>query len=167
MRLRAVNRLAALLLAVCGAACAAAQGPNVGAPAPEFVRADLHGAPVDLAALRGKVVLLNFWATWCAPCQKELPLFAAWRARYAVEGFAVVAVSMDDDAAPVRALVEKKHWDLPVVMGDDKLGTLYGGVLGFPVTYLIARDGTITARVEGETDLDALETRVKALLAAK
>jgi len=143
---------------------AAAQSPLLHKPAPGFARKDLAGKQVDLRRERGKVVLLNFWATWCAPCQVELPRFSAWQKQYASQGFQVIAVSMDDDATPVRPVVRKLKLDFPVVMGDDKLGTLYGGVLGLPVTFLIARDGTVVGRIEGQTDLNALEQRIKGLL---
>jgi thiol-disulfide isomerase/thioredoxin len=141
-----------------------AQNALVHKPAPPFVRKDLAGRTIDLRANRGKVVLLNFWATWCAPCQVELPRFSAWQKQYGASGLQVIAISMDDDAAPVRALTRKLRLGFPVVMGDDKLGTLYGGVLGLPVTFLISRDGTIVARIEGQTDLNALEQRIKGLL---
>jgi len=133
--------------------------------APEFVRSDLAGATIDLRRYRGKVVLLNFWATWCAPCQVEMPRFAEWQRRYAGDGLQVIAISMDDDVAPVRQFARDGQFDFPVVMGDENLGTLYGGILGLPITYLIARDGKVTARFAGETDLHGLEQRILELLA--
>ena len=134
-------------------------------PAPQFVRTDLSGRQVDLKAFRGKVVLLNFWATWCGPCLVELPQFQAWQQKYGSAGFQVIAVSMDDEVAPVRAAVRKMHLRLPVVMGDDKLGSLYGGVLGLPITFLIARDGTVVDRHEGAADTPMMERKVRTLLA--
>jgi len=133
--------------------------------APEFVRADLAGRSIDLKSYRGKVVLLNFWATWCAPCQIELPKFDAWQKKYSAQGLQVLAVSMDDGDAPVRRSVRRLHLDFPVVMGDAKLGDEYGGVLGLPVTFLIDREGRVVAKLKGETDLAALESQVKQLLA--
>jgi thiol-disulfide isomerase/thioredoxin len=134
-------------------------------PAPTFTRNDLSGKLVDLRAFRGQVVLLNFWATWCGPCRLELPRFAAWQTQYGPRGLQILAVSMDDDPAPVRALVRQLNLDFPVVMGDQPLGTLYGGVLGLPQTFLIGRDGTVRARLKGEADLQSLESRVRRLLA--
>jgi cytochrome c biogenesis protein CcmG/thiol:disulfide interchange protein DsbE len=132
--------------------------------APQFVRRDLGGHRIDLKSYRGKVVLLNFWATWCAPCQVELPRFEAWQRKYGGEGLQVVTVSMDDGYAQVRSTVRRLHLDFPVVMADAKLGEAYGGVLGLPVTFLIGRDGVVVAKIKGETDLDALELRLKRLL---
>jgi thiol-disulfide isomerase/thioredoxin len=136
-------------------------------PAPNFVRRDLSGRRIDLRAYRGKVVLLNFWATWCGPCQVELPRFAAWQRQYAPDGLQVIAVSMDDGPAPVRALVRKLRLDFPVVLGDERLGAQFGGVLGLPVSFLIGRDGAIHARIEGGTDLSAMENRIRKLLAQR
>jgi cytochrome c biogenesis protein CcmG, thiol:disulfide interchange protein DsbE len=133
--------------------------------APRFVRADLSGRQIDLKSYRGKVVLLNFWATWCAPCQVELPRFDGWQKKYGAEGLQVLTISMDDGDAAVRRTVRRLHLDVPVMMGDAKLGEAYGGVLGLPITFLIGRDGVIVARIKGETDLAALELHVKKLLA--
>ena len=76
-------------------------------PAPTFARNDLSGREIALEKYRGKVVLLDFWATWCAGCQVELPKFQAWHKKYGAQGFEVLAVSMDDDAAPVRKTVRQ------------------------------------------------------------
>jgi cytochrome c biogenesis protein CcmG, thiol:disulfide interchange protein DsbE len=134
--------------------------------APDFARMDLHHAQVHLADYRGKVVLLNFWATWCAPCLLEMPHFVEWQNRYGAQGLQVLGVSMDDDESPVRSLDKKLRLNYPVTMGDVKLGELYGGILGLPVTYLIDRKGVIRARFEGETELRKIENQLKSLLAA-
>lgn len=131
-------------------------------PAPAFVRNDLSGRPVALEQYRGRVVLLDFWATWCAGCQVELPKFAAWQKKYGSQGFNVLAVSMDDTAAPVRRTVRRLQLDFPVVMGDAQLGDQYGGLLGLPVTYLVDRQGKILAKFKGDSDLDAMERAIQA-----
>lgn len=168
-RLKSPNRIAALLvLLMCAAALLrAAPAPTslLHKPAPAFSRKDLNGNRVSLRLYRGKVILLNFWATWCGPCRLELPRFAEWQKQYGPDGLQVIAVSMDDSARPVRAFVRKLNLNYPVILGDGKLGTRYGGILGLPVTFLIARDGRVTARIVGESDLAAMENRVKELLA--
>jgi cytochrome c biogenesis protein CcmG/thiol:disulfide interchange protein DsbE len=129
------------------------------------VRRDLAGKAIRLRAYRGKVVLLNFWATWCGPCRTELPRFAAWQRTYEEEGLQVIAISMDDDRATARTMARSLALDFPVVMGDAALGERYGRVLGLPVTFLVARDGTIAARLDGESQLADMETKIKQLLA--
>jgi thiol-disulfide isomerase/thioredoxin len=126
---------------------------------------DLTGKKIGLKHYRGKVVLLNFWATWCAPCQLELPTFESWQKTYGAEGLQVLAVSMDDGDAPVQRTVRRLHLSYPVMMGNAKLGEKYGGVLGLPVTFLIDRDGRVAAKIKGEADMHAMESQLKELLA--
>lgn len=109
-------------------------------------------------------MLLNFWATWCAPCQMELPRFEEWQARYRAQGFQVLAISMDDSEPPAKALAQKDRLNFPVMMGDPELGELYGGIFGLPVTFLIDRTGKIRFRMEGETNLGLMESRLQSLL---
>ncbi len=155
----------AALVAVAMAQSAAPAQNLLNKQAPNFTRQDLHGHAVHLAGFRGKVVLLNFWATWCAPCQVEMPIFAAWQRQYGPQGLQVIGVSMDDDAAVARKLVERLKLDYPVAMGDARLGLRYGGVLGLPLSFLIDRNGVIRARFQGETDAKAIETEMRELLA--
>jgi len=132
---------------------------------PDFTRRDLNGHALHLNAFRGKVVLLNFWATWCAPCQVEMPAFAAWQHQYGPLGFAIIGISMDDDAATARKLVQRLKLDYPIAMGDARLGLRYGGVLGLPLSFLIDRNGVVRARFQGETDVKVMESQVRTLLA--
>jgi cytochrome c biogenesis protein CcmG, thiol:disulfide interchange protein DsbE len=153
-----------------GTACAMAQGgvsSLVNRKAPEFTRRDLRGQPLDLAKLRGKVVLLNFWATWCAPCEAEMPEFAKWQQQYGAQGLAVVGISMDDDEASVRKTLKKLHVDYPIAMGDAALGKRYGGVLGLPMSFLIDRNGVVRAEFQGEADLGKVEAALKDLMSAR
>lgn len=136
----------------------------VGRLAPDFSRADLSNKKVNLSTYRGKVVLLNFWATWCAPCLVEIPRFAEWQKELGGEGFQVLGISMDDSAAPVRTAYQKYRMNYPVVMGDAKLGEIYGGVFGLPVTFLIDRKGKIRFRHQGAVHLDTLHHEVEELL---
>lgn len=133
-------------------------------PAPQFVRNDMQHHPIDLRAYRGKVVLLTFWATWCAPCQIEIPKFVEWQRALAPRGFQVLAVSMDDDAGPVMQLMQRRHANYPVVMGDAKLAQLYGGILGLPVNFLIDRRGIVQAVFQGESNLETMHGRVLQLI---
>jgi peroxiredoxin len=161
--------LAAVLLAVASLASVGphpvfAQTSPAPRRAPEFVRTGLNQQRIDLNAYRGKVVLLNFWATWCAPCELEMPRFVDWQNKYGPRGLQIVGISMDDDPALARAAYRKLRLNYPVAMGDAKLGELYGGVLGLPVTFLIDAHGQVRARFEGETSLNIIETQLQSLL---
>jgi cytochrome c biogenesis protein CcmG/thiol:disulfide interchange protein DsbE len=158
-----------MFLAVCAVACEA-QSAIVATTllhkkAPEFVRTDMDHKKLDLDAYRGKVVLLNFWATWCAPCQIEIPTFVSWQIKYGQQNLQIIGVSMDDDPDLVRAAYRKLKLNYPVAMGDVKLGDLYGGVLGLPMTFLIDRHGEIRAEFQGETDLSKIKAQLTFLLA--
>jgi cytochrome c biogenesis protein CcmG/thiol:disulfide interchange protein DsbE len=165
---------AAIAWAVLVCCLAASAVADAGTPAghsygnaPAFTRADLDGHDVSLADYRGKVVLLNFWATWCSPCLGEIPRFAAWQRTYGGRGLRIVGVSMDDEQAPVQAAYRKYGLNYPVVMGDAKLGELYGGILGLPVTLLIDARGEIRFRHRGASDLDMIEREIRTLLPAR
>ena len=140
--------------------------PLVHKKAPKFVRTDLEKRRIDLESYRGKVVLLNFWATWCAPCKVEMPRFVAWQSKFGPRGLQIIGISMDDDPSLVKNAYGELRLNYPVVMGDEKLGELYGGILGLPVTYLIDRHGTVQAEYRGETDLDMIEKRVQSVLSS-
>jgi peroxiredoxin len=132
--------------------------------APDFSLSDLGHRQVSLSAYQGKVVLLNFWATWCAPCLDEIPRFRAWQLQNGQRGLQIVGISMDDEAAPVRTFYRKYRLNYPVLMGDENLGELYGGVLGLPVSFLIDRKGRIRYQHQGQTDLSLMEREIKHLL---
>ncbi len=156
----------ALLSGWPGPVTATGQTPKPGTygVAPGLSRLDLDHKNVDLSAYRGKVVLLNFWATWCAPCLTEIPRFVKWQQKYGGRGLQVIGISMDDEEAPVQAAYKKYKLNYPVLMGDEQLGELYGGVLGLPVTFLIDGNGKIRFKHEGAADLKTVEREVKALL---
>ena len=132
--------------------------------APDFSRIDLNHGQVNLAAYRGKVVLLNFWATWCSPCLIEVPHFVVWQQAYGKRGLQVIGISMDDDARLVRAAYQRYRLNYPVVMGDEKLGEMYGGIFGLPVTFLIDRSGKIRFIHKSGARLSQIRSEMKKLL---
>ena len=108
----------------------AAAKPAAGRPAPDFTRNTLDGKPLHLSTYRGKLVLLNFWATWCGPCLTEIPRFNTWQTKYAPQGLQVLGVSMDDDGwTSVKPYVAEKKINYRVVVGDDMLA--HRGLLAF------------------------------------
>ena len=153
----------ALLLAL--AANASAKTPvkmKVGDAAPQFVRGDLQGHPFDLR--RGKVVLIDFWASWCAPCILAIPHLSQLQEKYGARGFQVVGVSMDDSADTTKETMRKIRFNYPVILGDAKLGNMYGGVLGLPLQFLVGADGKILAIRSGEFPPTALDKEIAAAL---
>ncbi len=132
--------------------------------APDFSRRDVTGKTVRLSDYRGKVVLLNFWATWCAPCLDEIPTFSSWQQKYGTDRLQVLGVSLDYDSAPVQRAVGKYHVVYPVAMSDEKLVELYGGVLGLPLSFVIDPSGRIVGRYQGKSDLTRMEAQLRALL---
>jgi len=156
--------LAVLCIAMLTPGLAAAAAPILHRAAPDFTRTDFAGAKLRLGAYRGKVVLLNFWATWCAPCLEEIPRFSAWQKRYGPNGLQVLGVSMDDDAAAVKRFLQRHEVPYPVVLGDERLGLLFGGVMGLPQSFLIDPQGIIIAHYEGEPRFSRMESQIKALL---
>ena len=132
--------------------------------APEFSLPELNGQTLNLSAYRGKVVLLDFWATWCGPCLDEIPHFIELQNQYGDQGLQIIGVSMDDGPAPVRDFYQRFHMNYPVAIGNAKTGELYGGVLGLPIAFLIGRDGRIEAEHVGATDISVFEREIQALL---
>ena len=136
-------------------------------PAPDFSLTDIFGNKLKLSDYKGKVVMLDFWATWCGPCRIEIPGFVDLQNRYRDHGFTIIGISLDDSPEPVMEFYKQFKMNYPVAMGDDKLGALYGGIFGMPTTFLIGRDGRVYAKHVGATNLDVFEEEVQILIAAK
>jgi thiol-disulfide isomerase/thioredoxin len=132
--------------------------------APDFTLPQLDGHDLRLSAYRGKVVLLDFWATWCDPCREEIPHLVELQQRYGDSGLQIIGVSMDDSSDPVRPFYQQFHMNYPVVMGTAQTGAQYGGILGLPITFLIDRDGRIYAKHIGATSAEVFEKEIKTLL---
>jgi thiol-disulfide isomerase/thioredoxin len=133
--------------------------------APEFSLTDLSGQKLELANYKGKVILLDFWATWCGPCRIEIPGFVELQNRYRAQGLVVIGISMDDGPEPVKEFYQQYKMNYPVAVGDEKIGELYGGILGLPTSFLIGRDGRIYAKHVGASDPFVFEEEIKKLLA--
>jgi cytochrome c biogenesis protein CcmG, thiol:disulfide interchange protein DsbE len=132
--------------------------------APDFSLPDLNGKPLALSDYRGKVVLLDFWATWCDPCRDEIPRFVALQEKYRDRGFQIIGISIDDSPEPVRQFQQQFRMNYPIVMGNAKVAELYGGILGLPVAFLIGPDGRIAAKHLGATDVSVFEKEIVSML---
>jgi peroxiredoxin len=114
--------------------------------APDFALKDANGATVRLSDYKGKVILLDFWATWCGPCKIEIPWFMEFEQQFKNRGFAVLGVSMDEGGwETVKPYIEERRINYRILMGTDEVGQAYGGVDSLPTTLLIDRSGRIAA----------------------
>ena len=141
--------------------------PQVGQPAPDFTLNDSAGSPVKLSGYKGKVVLLDFWATWCTGCKVEIPWYVEFQNKYRNDGLVAIGVSMDDDGwKSVKPFLEEHKLNYPVVIANQELTTRYGGLPSLPITLLIDRDGKIAESHAGMVDKDVFENKIKTLLLA-
>jgi peroxiredoxin len=132
--------------------------------APDFTLKDSDGRPVQLSEYRGKVVLLNFWATWCGPCRLEIPWFIEFERQHKDQGFAVLGVSMDEEGwSVVKPFMSETGMNYRVLMGDDSIAQLYGGVDSLPTTFIIDRDGRIANVHIGLVSKSSYENDLKQL----
>jgi peroxiredoxin len=132
--------------------------------APHIALTDLNGNSFNTSSYGGKVVLVNFWAAWCAPCAEEIPQFVNLQEKYRQQGLEVLGISMDDADDVLRKFYREHKMNYPVVQGDLKSADAYGGVPGLPTTYVIGRDGRVQSRRVGSTDFSSLEKEVVKLL---
>lgn len=135
-----------------------------GQPAPDFALADLDGNPVRLEDLRGRPVVVNFWASWCGPCVEEFPLLREAAARHAADGLAVVGIVYQDRSEAAVAFMERNGatWSAAMDPGD-RVATAYG-IVGPPETFFIGRDGTIVARQIGQFSAASLDAKLAAII---
>ncbi len=132
--------------------------------APDFNLADASGKDVKLADLKGKVVLVNFWATWCEGCQVEIPWFVEFQKKYASQGLVVVGISMDDDGwKSVKPWIKEKKVNYSIVIGNEGLGKQYG-LDGMPLTALVDREGRIADVHHGIVEKTATQQKIRDLL---
>ncbi len=153
----------------CVAACVAetvAVGQRLGVTAvPAFTLTDASGQTVRLADFRGKVVLLNFWATWCPPCKTEIPWFVEFQSKYEAAGLVVLGISMDEEGwAAVRPFMEKNPVNYRMMAGNDAVAREFGGVASLPSTFLIDRSGRVVWSHSGIADRAELDGRLRAML---
>ena len=131
-----------------------------------FTVKDINGKDVALSAFKGSVILLDFWATWCPPCKKEIPGFIQLYNTYKSRGFVVLGVSVDESTSDVKKFIKQFKMNYPVLIGHDRddLRQAFAPMPGYPTTFVIARDGRICFQHTGFTPLEQFEEKIKALL---
>ncbi len=149
----------------------------VGSAAPAFSLKDLKGADVTMAQQRGKVVIVNFWATWCGPCKAEMPILMKLQKVHGPAGLVVLGVSMDEEGASVispwlrktKFVVDGQQtpMNFPLLIGTPQVSTAFGEVEALPATFIIDRQGKIVQRIDGPIEFKDVDRTVKPLLAAK
>jgi thiol-disulfide isomerase/thioredoxin len=132
----------------------------------DFTLKDANNRDVSLAKYKGKVLVLDFWATWCGPCKVEIPHFVEFQEKYGKAGLQVVGISVDDTADKLAPYVRDMKMNYPVLQGlnHDEVQDAYGPIVGIPVSVMISRDGKICATHTGLTSKDVFEREIKSLL---
>jgi peroxiredoxin len=145
-----------------GAACGSKAEPaNL-----SFTLKDMNGKDVKLSDFKGKVVLINFWATWCPPCKAEIPDLVALKAKYGSQGFEVLGISVDDPIENLKPFAERFEVNYPLLVGFDRddVQQAYGPIYGIPVSMLISRDGRICTRFVAMISKERVEQEIRSLL---
>jgi cytochrome c biogenesis protein CcmG/thiol:disulfide interchange protein DsbE len=139
----------------------------IGAPAPGFKlkRLDPEGGTLKLSDLKGKAVVLNFWATWCGPCKLEMPLLIRLQKKYGPQGLRIVGIEMDEtDGKAAAAFAREIGTNYPIAIGTEAIAKLYGGIDGLPATFFVDRSGKIAAHTLGGRSEDAIESDIRSIL---
>jgi len=162
--------MVAASLAAVAASNTLVAGPDAGpgsraTAAPEWKLMDVDGNEVSSKQFEGKVVVLDFWATWCPPCREEIPGFVELQKSYGDRGLVIVGVSLDSKGpVGVKEFMMRFKMNYPVVMGDEAIVEAFGGVEGIPTTFVIDRKGNIVTKHVGYADKRTFEDAIKPLL---
>jgi len=136
--------------------------------APDFTLESLDGRSMRLSDLRGKAVLLNFWATWCGPCKIEMPWFVDFQKQYGSQGLQIVGVAMDDASkADIAKFAKDMGVNYPILIGKESVGDQYGGVPALPESFVISRDGKIMDKIIGLRGKAEIEDSIKKALSTQ
>jgi thiol-disulfide isomerase/thioredoxin len=132
----------------------------------DFTLKDVAGNDVALQSFKGKVVVIDFWATWCGPCKVEIPHFIEFQEKYGPQGLQIVGISVDDPVDKLAPYVKEMGMNYPVLqgLGHEDVQDAYGPILGIPVSVMISRDGKVCATHTGLTSKDVFEREIQALL---
>lgn len=137
----------------------------VNAPAKDFSLLNIDNKIVTLADFKDKIVILNFWATWCPPCQKEIPDFVSFYEKYQDKGVVIVGVAIDEEGVKVvKPFTEEYKMNYPVLIGNDKVVADYGGMVAVPTSFLIDKSGKICKRYLGFRSINEYQKDIDSLL---
>ena len=138
---------------------------DVGKPAPEFTLPDLEGNQIELSSMKGKVLILDFWATWCPPCKEEVPHLVSLQSKYRDQGLQIVGLSLDKEgASKVKPFADEHDVNYTMLIANDETAKSYGGVSMIPTTFLVDRNGVVVKRFIGYTTPEAFEEAILPLL---
>jgi len=138
---------------------------DVGKPAPEFSLPDLEGNKIELSSMKGKVLILDFWATWCPPCKDEVPHLVRLQSKFRDQGLQIVGLSLDQGGAgKVKPFAEEYGVNYTMLIADDETAKAYGGVAMIPTTFVVDRSGIVVKRFVGYTTPEAFEEAILPLL---
>jgi len=130
----------------------------------DFVLKNEFNKPVNLAEFKGKVVIVNFWATWCGPCKTEIPDFVKLYAEYKDKGLVILGISVDDGPDQLQAFMREYKMNYPVVQMRPEVEDAWGPFYGYPTSFIVARDGSICTKHIGPATKEQFESEIKALL---
>ena len=158
--------LVLVLLAVIMAGCSKGDsGEGLSKGAPDFTLPAVDGSMVSMSDYRGKVVLVDFWATWCPPCQEMIPVLSKLHKKYSDKGLVILGVSLDNEGLGVLGtFVHENMIPYKVVMGDKKTGSAFGGVSSIPTLYMVDREGRLVRKLTGYHSYAQLEEQIKKYL---
>jgi len=145
-------------------------GPTgAGKPAPEFALQSLDGKTIKLSDLRGKAVVVNFWATWCQPCRVEMPWFVDMQKQYGPDGLQILGINADEDAnkEELEKFARGMGVNYPVLLGSEQVEQAYGGIQFLPITVYVDRDGNVVDKVFGLKGRGEIEDDIKLALGKK
>jgi cytochrome c biogenesis protein CcmG/thiol:disulfide interchange protein DsbE len=159
-----VGAIVAVLLPGCSGGGAPVK-PSIVEAAPDFELKDVEGKVFHFSDAQGTVRLVDFWATWCAPCREEIPMFKELHSTYGAKGFTLVGIAMDDEGIEkVKPYVDELKIPYLTLIGNEDVAKAFGGIVGFPSKFLVDRDGRIVDRWVGAVPRAVLEKKIQSIL---